>query len=186
MYQHLDYKWHQRVADNKEIISLLNLGQIDMAVTSPGIYGNDYHSILLSNDEFKLAVHKDNPLARKKSVRLRDIQDERFIMLLKDLPFRIQTDRIFTELGITPLYSMECDHLLRRELINANAGVTIASQSASFRHLYSDNIRFLDIEDVHQTREIVLTYLNDRHLSHASKAFISFLKQKFSGDDLKS
>ena len=186
MYQHLDYKWHQRVADNKEIISLLNLGQIDMAVTSPGIYGNDYHSILLSNDEFKLAVHKDNPLARKKSVRLRDIQDERFIMLLKDLPFRIQTDRIFTELGITPLYSMECDHLLRRELINANAGVTIASQSASFRHLYSDNIRFLDIEDVHQTREIVLTYLNDRHLSHASKAFISFLKQKFSGYDLKS
>ena len=79
MYQHLDYKWHQRVADNKEIVSLLNLGQIDMAVTSPGIYGNDYHSILLSNDEFKLAVHKDNPLARKKSVRLRDIQDERFI-----------------------------------------------------------------------------------------------------------
>ena len=35
MYQHLDYKWHQRVADNKEIISLLNLGQIDMAVTAP-------------------------------------------------------------------------------------------------------------------------------------------------------
>ena len=74
-------------------------------------------------------------------------------MLLKDLPFRIQTDRIFTELGITPLYSMECDHLLHRELINANAGVTIASQSASFRHLYSDNIRFLDIEDPSDPRD---------------------------------
>lgn len=183
MYQHLDYKWNQRVADNKEIVSLLNLSQIDMAVTSPGIYGNDYHSILLSSDKFKLAVHKDNPLAQKKSVRLRDIQNERFIMLHKGLPFRDQTDQIFADLGITPQSTMECDHLLRRELINANAGVTIASQSASFRHLYSDNIRFLDIEDVSRTREIVLVRLKGHHLSVACRKFIDFLEQKFNQDN---
>lgn len=109
-------------------------------------------------DIFKLAVHKDNPLAQRKSVRLEELTDQRFIMLLKGLPFRAQTDRIFADLGITPHYIMECDHLLRRELINANAGVTIASQSASFRHLFSENIRFLDIEDVHHTRDIVMDH----------------------------
>ena len=35
MYQHPNYKWNQRVAENKEIAALLNRGQIDLAVTSP-------------------------------------------------------------------------------------------------------------------------------------------------------
>ena len=155
-------------------------GQIDLAVTSPGIYGEVFESTLLLRDIFKLAVHKDNPLAQRKSVRLEELTDQRFIMLLKGLPFRAQTDRIFADLGITPHYIMECDHLLRRELINANAGVTIASQSASFRHLFSENIRFLDIEDVHHTRDIVMVHRKGRYLNRASRQFADFLKQKFS------
>ena len=180
MYQHPNYKWNQRVAENKEIAALLNRGQIDLAVTSPGIYGEVFESTLLLRDIFKLAVHKDNPLAQRKSVRLEELTDQRFIMLLKGLPFRTQTDRIFADLGITPHYIMECDHLLRRELINANAGVTIASQSASFRHLFSENIRFLDIEDVHHTRDIVMVHRKGRYLNRASRQFADFLKQKFS------
>ena len=178
--EHKDYKWDLRAADTKEIVSMLNLGQIDFAVTSPGIYDPDYRSILLAKDAFRLAVHKDNPLSQRKSVRLRDIQNERFIMLLKGLPFRVQTDQIFSDLGFSPMHSMECDHLLRRELINSNAGVTIASESALFRHLYSEDIRFLDIKDVPHTREIVLTYPKNRYLSKAAKEFIKFLELKFS------
>ena len=64
--------------------------------------------------------------------------------------------------------------------INANAGVTIASQSASFRHLFSENIRFLDIEDVHHTRDIVMVHRKGRYLNRASRQFADFLKQKFS------
>ena len=179
MYQHPNYKWNQRVAENKEIMALLKRGQIDLAVTSPGIYGEEFESVLLLRDSFKLAVHKEHPLAQKKSVRLEDVTNERFIMLLKGLPFRAQTDRIFSDLGITPRSMIECDHLLRRELINANAGITIASQSASFRHLYNDNIRFLDIEDVHFTRDIVLVFPKGRYLSKASRQFAEFLKRKF-------
>ncbi len=119
-------------------------------------------------------------MAQRKSVRLEELTDQRFIMLLKGLPFRAQTDRIFADLGITPHYIMECDHLLRRELINANAGVTIASQSASFRHLFSENIRFLDIEDVYHTRDIVMVHRKGRYLNRASRQFADFLKQKFS------
>lgn len=182
MDQHPNYKWNQRVAENKDIIALLRHGQVDLAVTSPGIYGEDFQSTLLLRDIFKLAVHKDHPLAQRKSVRLEEVMNERFIMLLKGLPFRVQTDRIFADLGVTPHSIMECDHLLRRELINSNAGITIASQSASFRHLFSENIRFLDIEDVHHTRDIVLVYCKGRYLSKPMRQFADFLKKKFSPD----
>lgn len=185
MDQHPSYKWNQRVAENSEIEILLKRGLIDLAVTSPGIYGSNFQSVLLLQDSFKLAVHKDNPLAQRDRIRLDEVTNERFIFLLKGLPFRTQTDRIFADLGITPSYVMECDHLLRRELINSNAGITIASQSSSFRHLFSDDIRFLDIEDVHQTRDIVLVYRKGRYLSKAAKEFAAFLKNKFDLDTSK-
>ncbi len=182
MRQHPTYKWNQRVAENKEISALLKRGQIDLAVTSPGIYEEEFDSTLLLHDIFKLAVHKDHPLAQRRSVRLEEITNERFIMLLKGFPFRTQTDRIFSDLGVTPHYIMECDHLMRCELINANAGITIASQSASFRHLFNEDIRFLTIEDVHHTRDIVLVSRKGRYLSKASRQFADFLKQKFAPD----
>lgn len=177
--QHPSYQWNQRVAKNEEIISLLQRGQIDLAVSSPGIYGEEFESTLLLHDIFRLAVHKDHPLAQRKSVRLEELVNERFILLLKGFPFRTQTDQIFMERGITPHFVMECDHLLRRELVNANAGVTIASQSASFRHLFSENIRFLELEDVQHTRDIVLVYRKGRYLNRAARQFAEFLKEKF-------
>lgn len=184
--QHPNYKWQQRVAENKEITSMLQFGQIDLAVTSPGIYGEEFDSILLLRDTFKLAVHKSHPLAQRTSVRLSEVANERFIMLLKGFPFRAQTDRIFADLGITPYYTMECDHLLRRELINANAGISIASESASFRHLFNSDIRFLDIEDVYHTRDIVLTHRKNHYLSKASRQFATYLKNKFSPGGLST
>lgn len=179
MYRYPNYKWNQLVTSNQEIIKLLKHGEIDLAVVSPGIYDDDLESILLAHDAFKLAVHKDNPISKLTSVNLRDLANEPFIMLLKDQPFRKQVDNIFDSLGITPHNIMECDHLLRRELINSNAGITIASHSASFRHLYSNDIRFLKIEDVHQTRDIVLVSRKGKYKSKAAKQFEIFLMQKF-------
>lgn len=179
MYRYPNYKWNQRVASNQEISKLLKRGQIDLAVVSPGIYDSEFDSVVLVRDVFKLAIHKDNPLSKKKSISLKDLTNEPFIMLTKGQPFRTQTDSIFTNLGIKPHFVMECDHLLRRELINSNAGITIASHSASFRHLYSNDIRFVDIKDVHQTRDIVLVTKKRRYKSKAVQQFELFLKEKF-------
>ena len=177
--EHPNYKWSQRVTDNKEIETLMRRGKIDLAITTPGIHGDDFESILLQRESFKVAVHKSHPLSRQKSVRLADLTDERFILLLKDLPFRTQTDQIFAEAGIYPRFIMECDHLLRRDLINAGVGITIASQSAAFRHLYNDEVCFLDIEDTTQTREIVMTLPKNRYVNKGTRQFAEYIRKKF-------
>jgi len=179
MYRYPNYKWNQRVATNAEIRNFLKRGEIDLALVSPGIYDDDLDSTLLLKDVFKLAVHKDNPLSKRKSVKLRELSDEPFIMLIKGQPFRTQTDQLFANLGMKPHYIMECDHLLRRELVNSNAGITIASHSASFRHLYSQDICFLDIEDIDYSRDIVLVSKKGKYKNEATKQFEEFLKSKF-------
>ncbi len=182
MDRHPDYKWNQKVAEIPEIKTFLNTGQCTIAVTSPGIFGEEYESVILLRDEFKIAMHKSHPLAGQKKVSLKDIEDERFILLHKGVPFRVQTDSVFAELNYQPRYVIECDRLLRQELVNANAGITIASKSAAFRHLFSDDVVYLDIEGVTQTRDIVFSYRKGRHLSPAYRQFRDFLIDKFKGE----
>ncbi|MBQ6196688.1 MAG: LysR family transcriptional regulator [Lachnospiraceae bacterium] len=179
MAKHPDYKWNQKMAEVSEIKKMLNTGQSIIAVTSPGIYGEEYESILLLRDNFKLALHRDHPLARLDTIRLSDIADERFILLHQGVPFRNQTDAVFTEMDFHPRYVIECDRLLRRELVNANAGITLASRSSEFRHLFSDEVVFREIDGLTQSREIVYSYRKGRHLTRAYREFLDFLFDKF-------
>ena len=175
-----DYKWNLSIDNNESIIQKLDTGKIDLAITCPGIYGAEYESTLLLHDTFKLAVHKDHPLAQKKIVDFNDLRDERFIALTRSSPFQKIIDGMLVDHGISPHYVIECDHLLRRELINANAGITIASHSAVFRHLFSDEICFLDIAEANNYfRDIVLVYRKTRYLNHASCNFIEYIKKRF-------
>ena len=176
-----DFKWNLHVNELIDITNLLELGRVDLAITSPGIFGSDFESTLLLRDEFMVAVHPSHPLAAQKSVFLRDIAHEKIIMLEKGLPFRTQTDLLFEDLGLKPNITWECDHYLRRELINNNVGITIASSHAQFRHLYAEGIRFLPIADARRTRDIVMTYKKGHYLPEPALQFMEFLKQHYQG-----
>ena len=183
MEAHPDYKWNQKFAELTEIKKMLNTGQCVIALTSPGIYGEEYESLLLLQDRFKVAIHKDNPLAVKDTLSFKDLENERFALLHRGVPFRVQTDAIFDEMDFQPRSVLECDRLLRLELVNSKSAITIASQSASFRHLFSDDVVYRDIEGVTQTRDIVFTYRKGRHLSLAYRQFRDFLIDRFNGHE---
>lgn len=168
-------KWRQSVHELGEIGLLLEQGSIDLAVTSPGIYHDNLISTVLLRDEFMIAVHPEHPLAQKKSVSLMELSNEKFILLQKGLPFRTQTDLLFQDLGFCPDIIMECDHYMRRELLNSNAGITVASSSAQFRHLYDPTICFLHIDGSRRTRDVVLTRRKNKYLTAAAKDFCDYL-----------
>lgn len=179
MEAHPDYKWNQKVAEVPEIKKMLNTGQCVIAVTSPGIYGEEYESTVLLHDEFKVALHKDHPLARQEKLHLSDLENERFVLMHPGVPFRAQTDAVFEELNFHPRYVIECDRLLRQELVNTNSAITIASQSSAYRHLFGDGVVYRDIEGVTKTRDIVFSYRKGRHLSRAYRQFREFLFSKY-------
>ncbi|MEG0803357.1 MAG: LysR family transcriptional regulator [Pygmaiobacter sp.] len=172
-------RWQQSVHEVDEIAQMLQQGSIDLAVTSPGIYRDNLVSTVLLCDEFMIAVHPDNPLAAKETVSPSELATQKFILLQKALPFRTQTDLLFQDLGIAPEVFMECDHYMRREMLNANAGITVASSSAQFRHLYDPSIRFLHIKGAARTREVVLTRRKNKYLTCAAQMFCDYLIQYY-------
>ena len=172
-------KWHQSVEVFPEIISLLLNGQVDVVISSPGFYHPDVDSTVLLHDRFMVAVHPDHPLARQESATLWDLEHEKFVALQKGFPFRTQTDQLFANLGIRPNIVMECDHYLRRELLNANAGITVSSYSAKLRKLYDSKIVFLPIEGGIHTRDIVLSTLKGKFLAETTHQFCEFMKSYY-------
>jgi DNA-binding transcriptional LysR family regulator len=172
-------KWNQSVELLPNVIHLLEFGQIDIAITSPGFYHPHVENTVLLHDRFMVAVHPDHRLAKQSSVSINDLSQEKFIALQKGFPFRSQTDQLFADIGIEPNILMECDHYLRRELLNVNAGITISSFSAMRRKLYDPKIRFLFIDGVTQARDIVLSRLRSKYLSETTLSFCSFLKNYY-------
>ena len=168
-------QWEEVTREIPEIAGMLERGEVDLALTSPGIYRENLSSTLLLQDEFMIAMHPSHRFAKKDSISLSELTNEKFVLLQKGLPFRKQTDLLFQELGFDPKIVMECDHYTRRELLNANIGITVASSSAQFRHLYDPQIRFLPIQDSHRIRDIVLTQRKGKYISKAAKAFSEYL-----------
>lgn len=173
-------KWNQNVETLSNVIRLLESGQIDIGITSPGFYHPDIESTVLMHDRFMIAVHPDHRLAKKASITLDDLMEEKFIALQKGFPFRTQTDRLFAEIGFEPNIVMECDHYLRRDLLNANMGITMSSLSAKQRQIYDPQICFLPIDGVIQNRDIVLSNLRGKYLTKTAAKFCEFLVDYYS------
>lgn len=176
---HPEIKWKQSVEELPEIIKLLENGKIDIALTSPEIVREGMVTDILYEDEFMIAVHPDHPLAKKERVCVEDILDEKFIALQKGFSFRTQMDQLCQEHGITLNIIMECDHYLRRRLLNMNAGITIASRSAKYRHLYDSQIVFIPIEGINKKRNIALTYRKDQYLTKETRDFCQFMEEYY-------
>lgn len=179
MGAHPEIRWQQSVKKLPEISQLLETGKIDLCITSPPILGPEIETTILLRDRFMLAVHPDHHLAKEKSVSLSAVANERFIALQSGLPFREQTDQLFAQMGLKQNIVMECDHYLRREFLKNNAGVTLASRSAQFRHLYDSKIVFVPLNDVEATRDIALSRLRDKYITNASKEFCGFLQEYY-------
>ena len=94
------------------------------------------------------------------------------------LPFKrfsvsvTQMDQLCEELGIKLNIVMECDHYLRTELLNVNAGITIASPIGEKRCLYDEQIKFLPIKGLDKTRNIALSYRKDKYLTQDTREFL--------------
>jgi DNA-binding transcriptional LysR family regulator len=172
-------KWNQSVEILPNVMHLLESGQVDIGITSPGLCHPGIENTVLLHDRFMVAVHPDHRLAKQSSVSIADLAKEKFIALQKGFPFRSQVDQLCAEIGIEPDIVMECDHCLRRELLNTNAGITISSFSAMLRRLYDPKIRFLPIEGVTQSRDIVLSHLRSKYLSEITISFCNFLKSYY-------
>ncbi len=140
---------------------------------------------VLVDDDVLLAVPPDHPLAKRKTVDLRDTKDEWFIGSLHDSPFRRYTDELCRQVGFEPKCRLECDYMLRPRMCLSEKMLSITTGLGVNSGLYKDTA-ILQITNPPCKRPQAIYWRKARYLSHAAQELRDFLIEYYSHYDVKS
>ncbi len=150
---------------NENLCRMLKNYEIDMAVSEGTINDRALRSLPLASDSLVAVVPPGHPLAKRKSVTLEDLKNERLILRLSGS----STRSLFTAaLSAKNLSLGDFDVVLEidnvsaiKALVRQEMGVTILARSTCLADAAKKKLVLLPIEDCDMVREINIVHLKD-------------------------
>ena len=144
---------------------MLRFYEIDFAIVDGVIKSTNSKSILLGTDYLSLVVSPQHPFAKRTSVRLEEIQQEKLVLRLK----KTETRRLFESYLVSHGYSirdfniiMEIDSVSNiKEIVLANLGITVISHNVCLEEERNGKLVVVPIENCQMVRQINLIYPKD-------------------------
>jgi DNA-binding transcriptional LysR family regulator len=157
-------------ADN--ILDGLRAGRFDVAVVLASQEMNALSPSLVSEvlyrDEFVVAVSKNHPLAKQKSVSLERLTEYRFITQSKTSHVRRMLERLCADAGIVPKISMELENEEAMEpMIAIDMGVALISR----RRAVSDHVHYLRITEKRIYCDVTLVFMAGEYIPRVVREF---------------
>lgn len=149
----------------KNIDSMLSFYEIDFAIVDGTIKNDHTSSILLGTDYLGLIVSPLHPFAKRPSVKLEELQGEKFVLR----PKKAETRRLFESYLISHGYDlknfnviMEMDSVSNiKDIVMANLGITVISHNVCLEEERQGKLVIVPIEDCQMLRQINLIYPKD-------------------------
>lgn len=134
--------------------------------------------LLLGEEDICLAVAKDNPLAKRKSVKLADLSEESFVRVLPSSLYEL-TSSMFLEAGFVPHVVIE-DQDFNRILsyVSSDFGVCLAPHITWFGRWKKHVVR-LPISDVKRKRYLYLKWPENTVMNWATLRFREYVIEYF-------
>ena len=134
----------------------------------------------LTEERFMIAMNRNHPFASEKELDISLLKEEPFISLPSGSSFRACTDSICEKAGFTPHVVAECFHCQMLDLIAADVGIALVTESFQRKCLYSHSVKVIPIAGPAITRPLVIVRNPERHFSLAAQSFLAFMKKYFS------
>ena len=145
---------------------------------SPGKY-SQLTNILLLHEDIVLAVNKNHPLSKSKSIFLSEAADESFIVYSTGPSIRTLTDSLCLQAGFTPNILLECEAPSNyRSFIQTGLAVCLLPYQTQ-RALFSSDIVPVHLKDAACKRQIYLSYPKGKYLNTAMTIFQNFCVNYF-------
>ena len=123
--------------------------------------------ILLVEEDLLIAMHKDNPLAKKENLQISDLENERFVIGLS-----AQTEEECKKAGFIPNIAFESnDPSYIRKYIEMGLGIAFIP-SVSWRNLFSDNIVLINVGIKRKTYACIP---HNKHMKKSVPLFLEYL-----------
>jgi LysR family transcriptional regulator, transcriptional activator of the cysJI operon len=133
----------------------------------------------LRKDPLVLITHPQHPLAKNKTVKLKNVSGQKFIGFEPDIPTRKALDKILKEHSVEVHHVMEFDNIETvKRAVEIDAGVAIVPQGTVIQEVAKQTLAQISLEDGDFFRPLAVIYKRNKVLSPAMKQFISILKEE--------
>jgi LysR family transcriptional regulator, transcriptional activator of the cysJI operon len=131
----------------------------------------------LRKDMMVLICHPQHPLAKAKTVELKEIAGQKFIGFEPDIPTRRAIDKILKESGVVVQHVMEFDNIETvKRAAEIDAGIAIVPHGTITQEVAKQTLSEIRIEDQEFYRPLAAIHKKNKVLSPAIKQFLNVLK----------
>jgi LysR family hydrogen peroxide-inducible transcriptional activator len=153
--------------------NLRNLS-IDLAILALPLRHKDLELFPLRTEPLFAVLPKDHPRAGVKSLALKDLRGESFVMLRDGHCFRDLSIATCTHARVTPRIAFESGQFSSLfGMVAAGVGVSLVPEMAIDRNA---GCRYVRLSDARATRTIVAAVLRGRSFNRVQQAFLSGIK----------
>ena len=139
-------------------------------------HGRHTHFSTVKTYTLKLCLHKDRPLAKRESVSLGDLKDERFLLLDKRSFYQQIVKEKSEEYGFKANIAYETADIHQLcSLADNNKGILICIPVMPHNLFY--NLTFVPFSDKNMTFSVAFIFQNYDKLGEPAKRFMEFMKK---------
>lgn len=171
-----------------ELFELLDSEQIDLAIMHGMDTENKYVNDTILNERILLVANKSNKCVKgkqsfledMKQLDIREIKNERIILLGKDQTLYKLVDNLFNKYQVVPRHEITTTNLTTAlNLVASNVGFTFVPETGAKYTANIDHLYFYTVDEPVLSAPLCLIYNKSTFLSPAIKAFIDITKKYY-------
>jgi LysR family hydrogen peroxide-inducible transcriptional activator len=157
------------------LVEALRTLAIDVAVLALPLRHKEFEMFPLRSERVFAVLPEDHPRAAAKSLALKDLRGEPFVMLRDGHCFRGLSVAVCARARVRPRITFESDQFSSLlGMVAAGVGVTLVPEMAIDR---SAGCRYVRLSDACATRTIVAAVLRGRSFNRVQQAFLAGIKK---------
>src|SRR6201994_879179 len=151
---------------------------VDLGLVAYPIKDSKLEIIPLRKEPLVLICHPQHPFAKQKSIKLKQLVDQKVIGFEPDIPTRKALDKILREYGVDVKHVMEFDNVETvKRAVEIDAGISIVPLGTVTQEVIKQTLTAVVIEDGEFFRPLAAIYKKNKVLSPALKQFLTILKE---------
>jgi len=156
------------------LLTRLQEGKIDVLLVALPVLGDGLVCAELKREPLYVVAPENHPLAKKRTIFLREIENDPFILLKDGHCFRDTAVAACRRARVRPNVVFESGHFATiLAMVSAGMGFSLVPEMAIEKR---EGCRFLKLGDDRSFRKIGLVYLKNHFQTHSQRALVEYLK----------
>lgn len=133
----------------------------------------------MASDRLVLICHPEHEFAGKKTIKVKELKGQDFVLFERDIPTRKATDKILKSYGVSVKKVAEFDNIETiKRAVEVGFGLSIVPKPSVIDEENNKQLSIVEFKEKDWKRPVGVVYRSDRDLSLAAKKFVKLLEIK--------